>query len=234
MISARGMTRAACAAKRIISTAPNEKFGTNIAGTPRSSQRARRTRSSSSLHPVAPITSGTRASSAARATSSVTGYTVQSTMTSSPDAANARRSSPRLNVEASSRSSAAAPAAHATRPSLPSAPATPTRNMRRLDHFLQRRVFQHDHLLADVGEVDREETVAAGARDVDHGTLAPLRVTDLFAGVEIHPDTRPGVLVDRDFAPAPAAGTRPDADAADRFDRGHLFDEARLRMRERV
>src|SRR3984885_8750994 len=253
-ISARGNTRAACAAKRIISTAPNEKFGTNIAGTPASSQRSPSTTRSSSVQPVAPITTGIPASTDARATSTVTGYTVQSTTTSSSCAtkssrsssittlppmpsASLRRSPPRrANAAARWRSSAASTATQATRPSLPSAPATPTRSafIALRDHFLERRVFEHDHLLADVREVDRQQSVAAGADRVDHGPLAPFRMADLVAGVEVHAHARARVLVDRDLAPAAAARTRTDADPADRLDRRHLFDEARLRVRERV
>src|SRR5665213_2112620 len=76
----------------------------------------------------------------------------------------------RANAAAKSRSSAASIAADATRPSLPSAPATPTRMAL---HALERRVLEHHHLLPDVREVDREQTVAAGTDDVDDEALAP-------------------------------------------------------------
>ena len=157
------------------------------------------------------------------------GYTVQSTTTSRPDAMNA------------SRSAVGRDAADAIRPRGARTPPT-SRSRRRhrrgagdapesperaghpdaqqvvtaLD-FLQRRVFEHDHLLSDVREVDRQQSVAARADGVDDGALAPLRMAHLVAGIEIHADARAGVLVDRDLAPAAAARTRADADPADRL-----------------
>src|ERR1700681_931370 len=96
----------------------------------------------------------------------------------------------RANAAAKCRSSAASIAADATRPSLPSAPATPTRMA---SHSFERRVFEHHHLLPDVREVDREETVAAGADDVDDDAFAPLGMADPVARSEIEADAGPGV-----------------------------------------
>src|ERR1700677_3799062 len=127
----------------------------------------------------------------------------------------------RSNAAASSRPSAALIAEQATLPSRPSAPATPTRTEL---YSLERSVFEHDHLLPDVREVDGEQPVGARSGDVDDEALAPFRMPHAIARGEAEAYARAGVLVDRDLAPAAAARTRPDADTADRFDRGHLID----------
>jgi len=53
-----------------------------------------------------------------------------------------------------------------------------------------------------------------------HETLAPFGMTHAIARSESEPNAGAGVFVNRDFAQRPRR-TRSDADAADRFDRGH-------------
>src|ERR1700722_3166169 len=128
----------------------------------------------------------------------------------------------RSNAATSSRPSAALIAEHATVPSRPGAAATPTRTEL---YSLERSVLEHDHLLSDVREVDGQQTVGAGSGDVDDEPFAPFGMAHAIARGEAKAHTRAGVFVDRHFAPAAAARTRPDADAADRFDRRHFIDE---------
>src|ERR1700733_12711510 len=136
----------------------------------------------------------------------------------------------RSKAATSSRPSAALIAEQATLPSRPSAPATPTRTEL---YSLERSVFEHDHLLSDVREVDGQQSVGAGSGDVDDEPLAPFGMPHAIARGEAEAHARAGVFVNRNFPPTAAARTRPDADAADRFDRGHLIDEPRFRVRER-
>ena len=65
MISARGMKRAAWAAKRIISTAPIAKFGAMKTGTPRSFAARVDPLELLAWRPVVPTTAGTPCSTAA-------------------------------------------------------------------------------------------------------------------------------------------------------------------------
>ena len=48
----------------------------------------------------------------------------------------------------------------------------------------ERGVFEHDHLLPDVREVDGEQSVAAGTGDIDDDALAPLGMTHAVARVQ--------------------------------------------------
>src|SRR3954449_13162030 len=123
MISARRMYCDACAAKRIISTAPIAKFGATKTLPPPLSPA-----SSAGSQPVVPTTACTPPRTHARAFAEAVSGTVKSTTTSQ---------SPRISVSstpsagsarpASAMSSAPSTASHTVWPMRPAAPATPTR-----------------------------------------------------------------------------------------------------------
>ena len=105
MISARGRCLAASAAKRIISTAPIEKFGATKTGTPRSFASAS-TRSRSDSQPVVPTTTGSPRSSAASMFPTTASGWVKSTAASPPSGIESPISTPSTSWPAFSSPSA--------------------------------------------------------------------------------------------------------------------------------
>ena len=125
MISADSKKRAACAANRIISTAPTEKLAaisTRTEGAPASQSRTWASRASS--NPDVPTTvSSPWLMHQCRLSRTAPGW-VKSTTTAQP--ARSSRGSPASTAAPTSRSSAADTAARTAVPIRPRAPSTPT------------------------------------------------------------------------------------------------------------
>ncbi len=125
MISAESKNRAAWAAKRIISTAPTEKFGAMSTRPPGAAASQERTSASrSSPKPEVPTTTVTPCSIHQRRLSITAATCVKSTTTSQPSSGSS--GSPWSTCATSSVSGASCTVSQTVRPIRPLAPRTPT------------------------------------------------------------------------------------------------------------
>src|SRR5579875_3309006 len=111
----------------------------------------------------------------------------------------------RANPPQTSKSPARSSAVRATVPIRPRIPAIATRIAAERgvsSDLFEGGIFQHQHLLPDIGEIDRHQTVTPGSDDVADHAFSPFRIAHAIADGEVHAHAGTGRLVDHGLPPS--------------------------------